>query len=158
MNAWWNGLQARERRLLLALAALTAALLWWLLLLRPLAAERDRAELAIVGLRQQLGQARAQVDAILLARQSQAPRPVRSLFALIDSSARSASLMNAQTQVEPLAENRVRVRMDGVDFDHLCAWIETLDREEGVDLHEWSVDRALAPGVVDTSMILQISR
>lgn len=158
MNAWWNGLQARERALLLALGVLAAALLWWLLLLRPLAAERARAELAIAGLQQQVAQARVQADAILLARNLAAPRPVRSLFALVDSSARGASLMNAQTRVEPLAENRVRVSMDGVDFDRLCSWLETLDREEGIDIHEWSVDRALAPGVVDTAMTLQSSR
>lgn len=158
MNAWWNGLQERERRLLLALAALAGALAWWLLLLRPLAAERTRAQLAAAGLQQQVAQARTQADAILLARNLQAPRPVRSLFALVDSSARDAGLMSAQTRIEPLAENRVRVTMDAVDFDRLSSWLEALDRDEGVDILEWSADRALVPGVVDAAITLQISR
>lgn len=158
MNAWWNGLQERERRLLLTLGVLAAALLWWLLLLRPLAAERSRAELAIATLQGSVAQARAQADAILLARNLATPRPVRSLFALIDSSARSAGLMNAQTRVEPLGEDRVRVTLDGVEFDRLAQWLETLDREEGVDIHEWSVDRALVPGLVDSGLTLKASR
>ena len=109
-------------------------------------------------LNQQRGEARAQADAILASRHAAAPRPVRSLFALIDSSARDAGLMNAQTRIEPLAENRVRVIMDSTDFDRLSTWLETLDRDEGIDISEWSVDRALVPGVVNATMTLETSR
>ncbi|MBK9657279.1 MAG: type II secretion system protein M [Rhodanobacteraceae bacterium] len=105
-----------------------------------------------------LQQARTQVTAIMATRTLAAPRPVRSLFALIDSSARDAGLMSAQTRIEPLGEDRVRVSMDGVSFDQLAAWLENLDRSEGVDINEWSVDRALVPGVVNASMTLQTSR
>ncbi len=158
MKAWWLGLQERERRLLTVLGVLAAALLWWLMLLRPLEAARAIAQAAVATLNQQRGEARAQADAILASRQSAAPRPVRSLFALIDSSARDAGLMNAQTRIEPLAENRVRVVMDATDFDRLSTWLETLDRDEGIDISEWSVDRALVPGVVNATMTLQTSR
>lgn len=158
MKAWWAGLAERERRLLTVLGVLAAALLWWLMLLRPLEAARTSAQAAVATLNQQRAEARAQADAILASRQAAAPRPVRSLFALIDSSARDAGLMNAQTRIEPLAENRVRVVMDGADFDRLSTWLETLDRDEGIDISEWSVDRALVPGVVNASMTLQTSR
>ena len=158
MKAWWASLQERERRLLTVLGVLAAALLWWLMLLRPLEAARSSAQAAVATLNQQRGEARAQADAILASRHAAAPRPVRSLFALIDSSARDAGLMNAQTRIEPLAENRVRVIMDSTDFDRLSTWLETLDRDEGIDISEWSVDRALVPGVVNASMTLQTSR
>jgi type II secretory pathway component PulM len=105
-------------------------------------------------LQQANAQAAPQVAAILASRGAAMPRPVRSLFALIDSSARAAGLMNSQTRIEPLAENRVRVTMDGVAFDQLAAWLEELDRTEGVDIDEWSVDRSLAPGVVNAAMTL----
>ncbi|MBK8070140.1 MAG: type II secretion system protein M [Rhodanobacteraceae bacterium] len=158
MKAWWASLQERERRLLTVLGVLAAALLWWLMLLRPLEAARSSAQAAVATLNQQRGEARAQADAILASRHAAAPRPVRSLFALIDSSARDAGLMNAQTRIEPLAENRVRVIMDGTDFDRLSTWLETLDRDEGIDISEWSVDRALVPGVVNATMTLETSR
>ena len=158
MRAWWAGLQERERRLLTVLGVLAAALLWWLMLLRPLEAARSSAQAAVATLNQQRGEARAQADAILASRHAAAPRPVRSLFALIDSSARDAGLMNAQTRIEPLAENRVRVIMDSTDFDRLSTWLETLDRDEGIDISEWSVDRALVPGVVNATMTLETSR
>ena len=158
MIAWWRGLQDRERRLLILAATVLAAIAYWLLLLQPLTSARTRAQSAVVSLQQATAQASVQVDAILAARQAAAPRPVRSLFALIDSSARDAGLMSAQTRIEPLAENRVRVTMDGVSFDALAAWLEGLDRNEGVDISEWSVDRALAPGVVNAAMTLETTR
>lgn len=158
MKAWWRGLQERERRLLTLAGLLLLAVLWWLLLLRPMEAARERAQSAAASLRQANAEAAGQVAAILAARGAAAPRPVRSLFALIDSSARDAGLMNAQTRIEPLAENRVRVTMDGVTFDQLAAWLETLDRNEGVDISEWSVDRALVAGVVDARMTLETTQ
>lgn len=158
MKAWWNGLQARERQLLLIGAGMLAALAYWLLLWQPLVAARERSRAAVTTLQQATTEASAQVSAILASRKLAAPRPVRSLFALIDSSAREAGLMSAQTRIEPLGEDRVRVSMDGVSFDQLAAWLEGLDRTEGVDISEWSVDRALVPGVVNASMTLQTSR
>lgn len=158
MKAWWNGLQARERQLLLIGAGMLAALAYWLLLWQPLVAARERSRAAVTTLQQATTEASAQVSAILASRKLAGPRPVRSLFALIDSSAREAGLMSAQTRIEPLGEDRVRVSMDGVSFDQLAAWLEGLDRTEGVDINEWSVDRALVPGVVNASMTLQTSR
>lgn len=158
MKAWWNGLQLRERQLLLTGGCLMAALAYWLLLWQPLVAAREQSRAAVASLQQATVEARTQVTAILASRTLAAPRPVRSLFALIDSSARDAGLMSAQTRIEPLGEDRVRVSMDGVSFDQLAAWLENLDRSEGVDINEWSVDRALVPGVVNASMTLQTSR
>ncbi|HWS26116.1 MAG TPA: type II secretion system protein GspM [Xanthomonadales bacterium] len=158
MKAWWNSLQLRERQLLLTGACLMAALAYWLLLWQPLVAAREQSRAAVASLQQATAQARTEVTAILASRTLAAPRPVRSLFALIDSSARDAGLMSAQTRIEPLGEDRVRVSMDGVSFDQLAAWLENLDRSEGVDISEWSVDRALVPGVVNASMTLQTSR
>lgn len=158
MKAWWRGLQERERRLLMVAAGVLIALGWWTLLLRPLAAAGERTRAALVTLQQANADAATQVDAILVARNLTAPRPVRSLFALVDGTARTAGLMTAQTRIEPLGEDRVRVTMDAVDFNQLAAWLEGLDRDEGVDIDEWSVDRALAPGVVNASMTLRASR
>ena len=158
MKAWWNGLQLRERQLLLTGGSLMAALAYWLLLWQPLVAAREQSRAAVASLQQATVEARTQVTAIMATRTLAAPRPVRSLFALIDSSARDAGLMSAQTRIEPLGEDRVRVSMDGVSFDQLAAWLETLDRSEGVDINEWSVDRALVSGVVNASMTLQTSR
>lgn len=158
MKAWWLALQERERRVLLAAAALLIGLAWWSLLLQPLTAARESTRAAVARLQAANANAAHQVDAILVARNLAAPRAVQSLFALVDSSARSAGLMSAQTRVEPLGEDRVRVTMDAVSFNQLTAWLEQLDRDEGVDIAEWSVDRGLAPGVVNAAMTLHTSR
>ena len=158
MKTWWASLQLRERRILSLAGALVAALLYWLLLLRPLEQARTEAIGAISTLQQANASVSGPVAAILSARKSAAPRAVRSLFALVDSSAREAGLMTAQTRVEPLGEDRVRVTMEGTNFDQMAAWLETLDRNESVDINEWSVDRALVPGLVNATMTLKASR
>jgi len=158
MKAWWSSLQLRERRLLLLAAGLVIALLYWLVLLRPLDQARTQARGAIATLQQANASVSGPVAAIMAARKMAAPRAVRSLFALVDSSAREAGLMTAQTRVEPLGEDRVRVTMEGTNFDQLAAWLEGLDRNENVDINEWSVDRALVPGIVNTTMTLKASR
>jgi type II secretory pathway component PulM len=81
-----------------------------------------------------------------------------SLFALADGSARDAGLKNALKSLTPVDDKRVKVDMEMADFDALVGWIEKLDREHGVDVVEWSVNRELVPGVVSARMILNSNR
>lgn len=158
MKAWWSGLQQRERVLLSFCAAILLAFAYWLMLWRPLMTSRVQLRESITELEQVRAKVLIQADAIMAARVIAAPKPVRSLFALVDSSARQAGLMTSQTRVEPLAEDRVRVTMDAVNFDQMSAWVEGLNRDEGVDISEWSVDRALVPGVVNAAVTLNATR
>ena len=50
MKAWWNGLQLRERQLLLTGGCLMAALAYWLLLWQPLVAAREQSRAAVASL------------------------------------------------------------------------------------------------------------
>lgn len=159
MGARWQALSPRERALLLLAGGVLGALLLWSLVWAPLSAAQARLTQANAGLRQDLATLRPQVEAILAQRaqggQLQPQRQGRSLLALADSSARSAGLASALKRVEPIGEDSVRVWMDAADFDAMAAWLEKLDAEEAVVIEEWSVDRALAPGVVNARMTLK---
>lgn len=160
MKERWEALAPRERRLIQLAATIIGIVLAWYLIYSPLANSRARLESTVIGLRQDLAQLRPQVDAILERRvtgqEQMAPRPGRSLLAMADSSARDAGLGGALKRVEPIGERSVRVWMDGADFDAMAAWLEKLAREEGVAIDEWSVDRALVPGVVNARMTLEL--
>lgn len=159
MKAWWAGLQTRERVLVGAGAAILCLVLLFTLVLQPLAAARTRMLASLATLEQTVANAEPQVAAILVARNgSTQPAVGPSLFALADGSARDAGLKDALKSLTPIDEKRVKVDMEMADFDTLVTWIEKLDRDHGVDVVEWSVNRELVPGVVSARMILNSNR
>ncbi len=157
MNAWWRGLADRERTLLLVAAVVIGVCVWWLLLLRPLGAARDAlAERLPVAQRQALEAETAAMSIKAQPALGQMPRVGRSLLAMADATARDAGLGKALDRVEPQGEREVRVWLKDAHFDALATWAEQLNRE-GIIVSEWSVDRALAPGVVNARLALKES-
>lgn len=162
MKAWWDSLQARERLLVQMAAVLGALLLLWLLVWRPLARAEAELTLGIETLSTEVAEATQATRAILAGRNAGliaaaplVPHGGPSLMALTDSSARDAGLSSALKRLQPEGENQVKLEFEAADFDALVGWLERLDRQDGVVVTEWSVDRALAPGVVNARMTLE---
>ncbi len=156
MKAWWTGLADRERKLVLVAAVAFGLLLWWLLLLRPLGAARASAvERLPLALQEAAASEAAAMTIKARGSAAPAPRVGRSLLALADASAREAGLSASLDRVEPLGEFEVRVWLKDADFDALATWAERLANSEGVTISEWSVDRSLAPGVVNARLTLK---
>lgn len=161
MNAWWQGLQTRERLLVQIAAAVATLFMLWLFVVRPLAQAEIELRLGVETLRSQVAEATQSAQTILAARNAgmiaTAPTPQSgpSLMALADSSARDAGLSSALKRLQPEGENQVKLEFEAADFDALVAWLERLDRQDGVVITEWSVDRALAPGVVNARLTLE---
>jgi general secretion pathway protein M len=155
MKLWWAGLAERERRLLIAAAIVIGVFLWWLALLRPLGAARDELSARLPEVRAKAAASEAAIPQIRAgASAATQPRVGQSLLALADASARNAGLSGALDRVEPQGDAEVRVWLKDADFDALAAWAEQLSAE-GVSISEWSVDRALAPGVVNARLTLK---
>lgn len=161
MKGWWQSLQTRERLLVQIAAAIAALFMLWLLVLRPLAQAEVELQLGVETLRNQVAEAAQSAKAILAARNAgmiataPASQGGPSLMALADSSARDAGLSSALKRLQPEGENQVKLEFEAADFDALVAWLERLDRQDGVVVTEWSVDRALAPGVVNARLTLE---
>jgi general secretion pathway protein M len=158
MKAWWQSLQPRERGLLLVGGSLSLLFLAWLLLWRPLAAERERLQGSLPELEMRVAEARGHAAAILAARAAGQASPAfsggRSLMSLIDASAREMGLASGLKRLQPDGDRRVRVEFEGVSFDLLASWVER-QVAQGVEIREWSADRALAPGLVNARLTLE---
>lgn len=158
MKTWWQSLQPRERRLLLAGGSLILFVLAWLLLWRPLAAEHQRLQSSLPELELQVAEARTQAAAILAARAAVQATPAfsggRSLMTMVDAGAREMGLSSGLKRLQPDGDQRVRVEFEGVSFDVLASWVER-QVAEGVEIREWNVDRALAPSVVNARLTLE---
>lgn len=161
-RAWWQGLQARDRRVLGIGGILVSVLLLWALVWLPLS--RTRADLAarvtrqradVAWMRQALAQARAlhaQGARGTVARQG------KSLFALADATARADGLGDALKRVEPTGPASVRVTFEIANFDTLANWMDGLARDFDVTVTDFSVDKAAGLGLVNARVTLQDAR
>jgi general secretion pathway protein M len=162
IRAWWDGLQARERRMLGVGAVVVALMLGWALLWYPLSharsdlasrVARQRDDLA--WMRQALGETknlRAQ------GAHSRADRQGKSLLALADVSARGAGLTGALKRVEPAGSSSVRVNFEIADFDTLVNWLDSLARDYGVQVTDFSADKVEGLGLVNARVTLEDSK
>ena len=157
MRAWWAGLQASERRTLsFAAVALTLALLY-LAVVKPLVQARAALRTQVSEQASALLQVRTQM---LLRKNNQAATPVLSssapsLLALADQALRAAKLEAGLKSINASGEGRVRLVLEGVNFDLLIATLEQLESTHQVHVVELSAD-AIAPNTVNVR--LSISR
>lgn len=153
MKAWWQARQPRERLVLGAGSAIGMLVLAWALVWDPLLASRDALRLEVARQSAQLAWMRPAVaDALSRGNPPEAAPDGRSLLARADAGARAAGLGNQLVAVEPQGNDRVSVRLVGVDFDRFAAWLESL-ATAGLSIDELSVQRAAA-NTVDVRLAL----
>jgi general secretion pathway protein M len=159
MNARWNALSARDRRVLVAGAAACIVLLGWALLWHPLDVRRAELQRTVETQRQDLAFLRQGAAQIARQREagtlSRAQRQGRSLLALADASARGAGLESSLRRVEPVGARSVRVSFEGASFDALATWMEALARDYGIEASDLSADHADGIGLVNARVTLE---
>jgi general secretion pathway protein M len=162
MRGWWEGLQARERRMLASGAVVVAALLGWALLWYPLSHARSDLAVRVAHQRDDLAWMRQALGEVASLRaqgaRSRADRQGKSLLALADVSARGAGLTGALKRVEPAGSDSVRVNLEIADFDALVSWLDALARDYGVQATDFSVDKVEGLGLVNARVTLQDSK
>lgn len=160
-QAWWQGREPRERRVLVAGAAVCLLLLGWVFLYRPLVDARAALVQGNVRLAADLAQMRQIARDHQGSQGSQpggrsaAARAGQSLLALVDGGLRELGLGASLRRIEPAGEGRVRVRLESVPFDPLVSWLETLEAGQGVRLAEITASRTAYAGQVDVQMLIE---
>jgi len=161
IRAWFDGLQPRERNVLVIGGAAAALMLGWALLWFPLAHARSDLAARVARQRDDLAWMRqASAQAGELRRQGTrggGDRQGKSLLALADVTARSAGLAGALKRVEPAGGASVRVNFEIADFDALANWLEQLARDYGVQVTDFSADKVEGLGLVNARVTLQDS-
>ena len=76
-----------------------------------------------------------------------------SLLVLIDRTAREAGLGNSLRDQSPDQNKALRLRLEGVQFDAMVAWLASLQSQYGVSIEAAAVD-GTGPGIVNASLTL----
>ena len=157
LKAWYDGLQAREQRVVGIGAVVLGALILFVGILWPL----DSAVSSAVKTREMRANDLAWMrsnapeiqsgGAVVTADTGEAP------VVLVDRVGREAGLGNALRGTQPSGAG-VRVQLEAAPFDTLVTWLASLEEHYGLAIESISVDRAAKPGVVNANITFAPSK
>jgi general secretion pathway protein M len=150
--AWYESATPREQLYLKVGAAAVGALLIWLLVLSPLMTFGERARADYLQQRETV--AWMQANRHRVGGPAAQPRaPGESLLGIANQTARAVGLSFRRYQ--PTGDNGLNLWLEGVPFNQLMPWLETLELEHGVVANELTITRRDEPGLVDARIVLE---
>jgi type II secretory pathway component PulM len=146
-QAFWDGIAARERALILFGVAVLLPVGLYLYVWQPVVAERARLSVRVVQLRGELAQLRASGEEV---KRLRAQAPARGGVPL-EVAARQAALRfglpDAAGGLTAQGGDRLLVNLDGVAFDAWLRWLGELGGQ-GVSLVACQIESLPTPGLV----------
>jgi len=157
MKAWFNGLEANERRMLIVSGGLLLVMLLYVGIWEPLTnkVETLRGSTAEQAALLTWMRSAAQEVEQLRGRAGQQVKSAsgQSLLALVDRTAKSGRLGTALKRVQPDGNEKVGVWLEAANFDDLVRWLAVLETRHGVHVVS-SVFQALeSSGRVDARLV-----
>lgn len=159
MKEYWQNLQARERRTLLAGAAALVVMLLYILVWEPYHAHIERLETDVAEQRETLAWMQRAAKEIERLRGNSAASPSvaseGSLLTTTDRTAREHGFSEALKRIQPDGQRSVRVWLENAPFDDMVRWLDALASEHGVTVSTLVVDPADSSGRIDARLVLK---
>lgn len=154
MRRWWQGLQERERRIMMLGAFALMVVLGYGLIWLPLQEAREQARKDLARSESTLTWTRQAAAQIISLRGSGRAEPDnRPLLSIVDSTAKRSGLQDGIRRIQPIGQSDVRVSLDGASYRALVAWLAQL-HGKGVKAVELSLQRENDPGKVTANLTL----
>jgi len=152
VRAWLDNLEERERRLVYAAGGLAGIALVYLVLVLPFQTATRRAQQRVENKQSDLAWMREVAPRVSSAASGSASSD-ESLVVLVDRTAREAGLGNSLRDQSPDQNKALRLRLEGVQFDAMIAWLASLQSQHGVRIDAAAIDGS-GPGIVNASLTL----
>jgi general secretion pathway protein M len=157
LEAWYTGLQERERRVVLIGGVALGVLLLVGGVLLPMQSAVSSAVKRTESKREDLAWMRVNAPEIERGRGTILSDSGEAPVVVVDRVGREAGLGNALRGTQP-SGNGVRVQLEAAPFDMLVTWLATLDQRYGLAIDSITVDRAARPGVVNANITFAAPR
>ena len=158
LQHWYQGLQQRERQLVLAATAVIIITLLYLVIWEPVVngvEEQRQKYQAQADIIEWMQTAAAEVSALKASgaarRTTNSSQPVSLL---VEKSAATAGLKPYMTKLESTTDKGARVTFDAASFDQLLLWLGTLQTQYGITVSSANLDRDDKPGAISARMTL----
>jgi general secretion pathway protein M len=157
LEAWYGGLQERERRMVAFGGVTLGVLLLVGGVLLPLQSAVSNAVKRSEAKREDLTWMRVNAPEIQTAGVALPADTGEAPVVMVDRVGREAGLGSALRGTQPTG-NGVRVQLEAAPFDTLVTWLATLDQRYGLAIDSITVDRAARPGVVNANITFAAPR
>jgi general secretion pathway protein M len=141
MMAWFESLQSREKRFVLAAVGTVTIALLYFGIWRPL----DRNHRDLESSVQVWKSATAEIRPLRTTLQNAGVRTTSggndSLVVIVDNTLRQRGLYSSLQRSQPVAQNGIRVEFDNAAFDDLVLWLGDLGQTYGLHLQSGSFSR-----------------
>ncbi len=157
VKEYLNGLESRERNLVIVAAVLLALVIPYQFAWKPFSASLDNMNMRVKSQRNQFLTMQVQATEIRKLRGSGAmvAQPGKQfLNNLINTAAKRNGLANA-LNIKADSENNLRVSMDNVPFDNVINWLDQLITKSGVIVNKLTVDRMPTVGRVNITVYME---
>ena len=161
MKDWYDNLEPRERRIVIAGAivlviALLYLLAWepWVKKISTLEKSNQANQELLVWMEQSAVEAK-QLQAKLKASGPSGRSKGQSLLGTIDRTAKTGKLGKSVKRVQPDGQTRARVWLENASFDSMVSWLEKLQRQQGIRIVTSVIEKQDEPGLVNARLVLQ---
>jgi len=158
LQHWYQGLQQRERLLVLAASVVIVVTLFYLIIWEPVhksLEEQTQKYQSQQGILQWMQNAATEVNALKASgsanKRTSSNQPVTLL---VEKSATTAGLKPYLSKLESTSDKGARVTIEAASFDQLLLWLNTLQTKYGISITSANLDRDDKPGAVNARMTL----
>ena len=158
MKAWFDELSRREQLTVLVGSVALVIMLLYLMVWAPLSEERGRLHSDVLSQQETfewMKQAAQQVVGHSGGAGQKSAISGGSLLTLVDRSAKSANMGGSIKRIQPDKDGKVRIWLEGVNFDLMMKWLGGLSRDQGVALAEVNVERFESSSFVKARLTLK---
>ena len=156
LRLWFAQLQTRERQLVIAGLIVFGIFLPYQLIWSPLLERAERLQLQVEKQTQNLQWMRGAMREAQQLQGSNGKRGSGSLLSQVEQTASQSKLRGSIRKIQPEGEQGVRIWMDNASFDDVLLWLERLQKQHGIEVADFSVERQAQEGRVNLRLLLEV--
>jgi type II secretory pathway component PulM len=157
MNAWFESLQARERKFVVSAAIALSFSIVYFGIWRPLDRQHSQLESNVQMWKSAIAELQP-MKSHLQSNSSRAPAGRNeTLVVIVDNTLRQRGLYSSLQRSQPVAQNGIRVEFENAAFDDLVLWLGDLGGSYGLHLQSGSFSQNTAgtAGRVNATVTLE---
>ena len=161
MKDWFNNLEQRERRMLIAGGIMLVILVLYLSVWEPLVTKTqvlkktNQYNHELISWMEQSASEARELQAKIKAGGPSGRSKDQSLLGIIDRTAKTAKLGKSVKRVQPDGKTKARVWLEDVSFNDMIKWLEGLQRSEGIHIETTVIEKRDEPGLVNARLVLE---
>lgn len=161
MKEWFQGLEPRERQLIIGGGVVLFIALFFLLVWEPIAKQNAllRANYAssqqLIDWMEDAAEEVKTLQAKITASGSSENSKNQSLLGVVDRTAKSGNLGPAVKRVQPDGKTGARVWLENAIFNDLIKWLEVLQHREGIRVVTSVIEKQEEPGLVNARLVFE---